>query len=175
MGRRKMLLAGVAIGLAFAVSESARWSPGRALVSVLEWALESTPAWAEPSPGPSGGGGSGEIPIPFQSSNQKVELASGELYILIGRISFYNGAPYLEVDLEQHPWLANKERKGAPFYPLEASADYWRRFEGQQLKTFMEAHGAVRLDDPSGPKYVLSLFPLADPLPVNRPVDQRNP
>ena len=50
----------------------------------------------------------------------------------------------------------------------QSSAEYWRRFEGQRLKTFMEAHGSVKLELPGGARYVISLFPLADPLPHAR-------
>jgi hypothetical protein len=110
-----------------------------------------------------GGGGAGEIPTPFLSSNQKVELSDGELYTLVGQVVFYDDLPYFEVDLSQHSWLANVHRQSAPYYPLEASASYLRRFEGRRVKAYVEAHGRV-INGGSGPQYQLSLEPLADPV-----------
>lgn len=109
------------------------------------------------------GGGSGDVPTPFLSSNQKVELAHGELYTLVGVIRFSNGEPFLEIDLNEHPWLANAYRKANPFYPLEGATSFWKRYENQRLKTFVEAHiGADALSD--GLRVYITLNPLADPV-----------
>jgi hypothetical protein len=110
------------------------------------------------------GGGPGEIPTPFLSSNQKVELADGELYTLVGVVRFFDGQAYLEVDMNEHPWLANQRRRSVPFYALESSPTFWKQYEGQRLRTYMEAHGSVVMPDGAPAEYVIRLQPLAEPV-----------
>ncbi len=60
-------------------------------------------------------GGPGDVPTPF-ISNEKVELADGENYTLIGKFIVRDGNLWFQVDLDAHPWLANQKRKEFPFY-----------------------------------------------------------
>lgn len=115
------------------------------------------------------GGGSGEVPTPLITYNQKVELADGEPYTLLGKIHIVRGQAYFEVDLEEHPWLANTKRKASPFYPLLGTAAYWSKFEGQNVKVVAEAQGQVEAPTQTEPKhhYVISLQPLADPVTLS--------
>jgi hypothetical protein len=88
----------------------------------------------------------GEVPIPFEDSNQRVELADGEIYTLIGRVRFQLDTPYLEVDLGQHPWLANSKRKLSPVYPIDVSPSLpvdWKVLEGKLVKSYMRARGFI--------------------------------
>ena len=116
-----------------------------------------------------GGGGGGEIPSPFNTMNQKAELSDGDLYFLVGRIVF--GPPvtgsarkqaYLEVDLNQHPWLANQKRKQFPFYPLEGSTKFWERLEGQVVRMACEAHAKIVTVEKGKSDYVIFLAPQVD-------------
>lgn len=109
------------------------------------------------------GGGGGDVPTPFLSANTKVELADGEVYTLIGHIRLIRSIPYLEVDLNEHGWLAGAKRKAEPFYPLEASPSYWAQFEDARVKLTVEAHGvAVVVGERA--VYALTLQPLVEPV-----------
>src|SRR5437870_1469834 len=63
-------------------------------------------------------GGGGDVPVPYANTNQHVELADGENYTLVGIVRFMGGLPYLQVDLQQHPWLATADRVAYPYYSL---------------------------------------------------------
>jgi hypothetical protein len=76
----------------------------------------------------------GEIPWPFQASNQVVELANEERYVLMGSIEFRDGFPRFVVDLEEHPWLATAQRKLDPSYRLLGTLEYWKRFESKRIQ-----------------------------------------
>lgn len=76
----------------------------------------------------------GEIPWPFQASNQVVELANDERYVLMGFIEFRDGLPRFVVDLEEHPWLATAQRKVDPSYRLLGTLEYWKRFEFKRIQ-----------------------------------------
>ncbi len=76
----------------------------------------------------------GEIPWPFQSSNQVVELADGERYVLMGQITLVRGEPRLVVDLGAHPWLANARRKYDSSYPLLGLVQYWKKYTGKTVQ-----------------------------------------
>jgi len=109
----------------------------------------------------------GEIPFPFQAMNQKVELADGEKYTLIGRVVFELGEPYFNVDLELHPWLANQKRKDRPIYPLIASTVNWDSFEGQLVQIFVEAKGSVLLGLEKE-HYEIFLKSIQEPVPYKK-------
>ncbi len=59
-----------------------------------------------------------EIPTPFNEMNRKVELATNEYYVLNGWIRFVRDNVYLQIDLEDHPWLANQKRMNFPYYAI---------------------------------------------------------
>jgi hypothetical protein len=112
------------------------------------------------------GGGSGDSPTPFKNTNQRVELADGESYSLVGQVIFWRGNAYFEVDLKEHPWLANKKRIARPYYEIEGSVSYLKRFDRVRIKFFAEARSVIRQDDSREGEYYpeIILSPLADPV-----------
>lgn len=119
----------------------------------------------------SAGGGGGEIPTPFEAYNQKVELADGEAYVLVGRVVIDNIAPdgstsermraFFEIDLNEHPWLGNTKRKMRPFYPLEGAVSTWRRYNGMRVKLPCIAVGGVVYTPGQQAEYVIWLRKVA--------------
>ncbi|HLE00604.1 MAG TPA: hypothetical protein VJB59_10110 [Bdellovibrionota bacterium] len=99
-------------------------------------------------------GGGGEVPVPF-GLNERAELADGESYLLVGKVIVYSrkAGPnqvrvYFEVDLRQHPWLANAKRRLNPLYPLEGSASDWKDYDGHTVKLACRAHSRIfRVND----------------------------
>ncbi len=111
--------------------------------------------------------GGGDVGTPFSGANQKVELADGEHYNLIGTIRIWRDTPHFEVDLTQHPWLASARRSQMPFYPLQGAATYWRRFENMRVKLVVEANGMIVMSGNRG-DYVIALYPLLDPVVLKK-------
>lgn len=136
--------------------------------------LSSNPSWADRVGGSgrpgceSGQGGSGgEVPNPFSNVNQKVELADGESYLLVGRViidSSDRDLVYLAVDLKEHPWLANAKRKADPFYLIEASGRTWRKYDGLRVKITAEAKMYVVGSEKRGFHTLMSLLPTKEPV-----------
>ena len=94
------------------------------------------PSYQECDPKPEGGGG--DMPIPF-GLNGKVELADGEFYLLVGKITVLpkqrskkTPRVFFEVDFDQHPWLANAKRYANPGYPVEGPVSFWKKYDGHQ-------------------------------------------
>ena len=85
----------------------------------------------------------GEIPIPFKDANLRVELASGELYVLRGKVRVFANVPFFEVDLDQHGWLASELRTRSPYYVLEGVLDDWKAYEGQNIQLYSRAVGKI--------------------------------
>ncbi|MGK5089822.1 hypothetical protein WDW86_19905 [Bdellovibrionota bacterium FG-2] len=122
-----------------------------------------------------GGGGGEEIPTPL-SSNDRVELADQEHYLLVGQVvirSTYDVTgsgnalverAYFEVDLSAHVWLANAKRRNDPGYPLEGSLTFWRKFQKMRVKVSVEAEGRILTNEAHQPEYVITLKALADPV-----------
>lgn len=110
--------------------------------------------------GPLGGGNDG--PSPFNGLNSKVELADGELYSLFGTVVFMNGYPFFNVDLKAHPWLANSKRAKMPYYQLEGSADFWKKYENSRIRFFCIAHSHI-IQVQGGMDYVITLASTAEP------------
>ncbi|MCM2278232.1 MAG: hypothetical protein NDJ89_09170 [Oligoflexia bacterium] len=111
-----------------------------------------------------GGGGSGEVPTPLEIYNQKVELADGERYILIGNVVLAEEGrdrwkAYFEIDFAEHPWLATEKRKKSPFYPLEGPISYWKQFRGLRIKMPCEARGIILQREGREPEYAIQLRP----------------
>jgi len=107
-------------------------------------------------------GGGGDVPVPL-GLNSKVELADGEDYMLSGRIRILpriagSRAPrvFFEVDLAAHTWLASKNRKANPRYPIEGSPAEWQAYEGHRVKFSCRATGRVMQVD-GRPQYVIFL------------------
>ena len=88
----------------------------------------------------------GEIPWPFQTSNQVVELADGERYVLMGEVVFSRGVPTFMVDLQTHPWLATARRRQDPSYRLSGSGSYWKQYVGQRVQLRVVARWMVSSD-----------------------------
>lgn len=97
----------------------------------------------------------GEIPIPFETANQKVELADGEYYILVGKVS-WDDQGYFEPDFTEHPWLASEYRMKAPKYPTfsaegmaTATREEFESLSDQRVKVMVRAKstsGAISLE-----------------------------
>ena len=107
----------------------------------------------------------GTIPMPF-STNQKVELANGEYYTLVGFIHEQHGAYFFHVDLKTHPWLSNNQRARYPSYPMIELSEKvdWEEYEYLPVKMIVQAFGHVETDSKFGvPNYEISLIPLAKP------------
>lgn len=126
-----------------------------------------------------GGGGGGDIPFPFETANQKAELADGEVYLLSGRVVFAPGPvsvepmPYLEVDFQEHPWLESAKRKQVPFYLLENSDLDWKKWENQRVMVPVRAKGQILTNPHSDPVYTLTLKAMGEPIVPPPPVQQR--
>jgi hypothetical protein len=100
----------------------------------------------------------GDVPVPF-SSNQKVELANGEYYTLVGRVIFFQNHPFLNVDLDVHPWLANSKavQSGEKIYPLQGSPAYWKTYESLRVKINVQAAADLVDACSNAPLYIISL------------------
>lgn len=111
--------------------------------------------------------GGGGFPGPFDGANLKVELSDGDLYALQGTVVFLPesgspAAPYFQVDLKMHPWLANSHRKNSPYYPLLGAASFWQKFENQVVQLSTQAQGMASYDAKTGTaSYDISLLPIA--------------
>jgi hypothetical protein len=107
----------------------------------------------------------GEIPIPFKDANLRVELSSGELYVLRGSVHIYGNVPFFEIDLDQHGWLASAIRMRNPYYVLEGELDEWKRYEGQSLRVYVRAIGKI-FRRHQQLFYGIWLQSLSDPTPI---------
>jgi len=111
-------------------------------------------------------GGGGEVPVPF-GLNQKAELATDELYVLMGKILIYSQKgmeprAFFQIDLQDHPWLASEKRINYPYYPIEGSAYTWKSYAGRKVKLMARAHG--KIVTVSGKlEYVIFLEPIQSP------------
>lgn len=112
------------------------------------------------------GGGDG-IPTPLNlTTNARVELAHGEQYTLVGVIRNFGGSIYLEVDFEQHPWLATKARLANPYYAVVSTRmtlGLWKPFIGRKVVLDTEARGVVQLKNARSAYYSLELALLRGP------------
>lgn len=110
--------------------------------------------------------GEGTIPYPL-CTNEKVELADGEYYTLVGWIKNVDtDAPYFQVDLKSHPWLENSKRFKLPHYPLLDlfPEEAWIKYESVKVQIIVKAQGRIEYDFFEIPRYVLSLKPIAKPI-----------
>ena len=131
------------------------------LVLALSLAAASARAFAD-APSSTGfpGGGDG-IPTPLNlTSNARVELASGEQYTLIGVIRNFGGSIYLEIDFDQHPWLATQNRLANPYYAVSSprmNLNQWSSFMGRKVVLDTQARGLVQLKNARTAYYSLEL------------------
>ena len=102
-----------------------------------------------------GGNGTGGAPSKM-SANTHVELADGEHYQLTGTVEINHGDVYLDIDLDDQPWLANGRRKLEPFYLVDDNAAKWTKFVGRRVSVNVLAHGVV--SDSGGGQYVYSIY-----------------
>lgn len=144
-----------------------KWSWFALLVGMLTgvaasvWASSPTQGVGESQVGPGGFGGVGDVPTPFRTANQKVELAPGERYHLVGWIRLINGSPYLEIDFSEHSWLMSQARAQWPYYSLEVELREALPLNGVRVRVFAEAHANILRDrETRSYSYVLSLQPL---------------
>jgi len=112
-------------------------------------------------------GGPGDVPTPFVS-NEKVELADGETYTLIGRFVIREGNLWFQVDLDAHPWLANQKRKEFPFYRVIGTRVDLEPVvvRAERVQALMKAEGAV-IERDLRPIYRLGVEVLESPTVPN--------
>ena len=95
-----------------------------------------------------GGGGEGGVPTPL-TQNQKVELADGEEYLLVGWIRIEREPVTgeqnykLQVDFETLPWLASIRRKEDPYYLIQQDGSDLSRWANSRVKLRALAQGVV--------------------------------
>ena len=112
----------------------------------------------------------GEIPWPFQVSNQAVELADGERYLLMGQIDVVDEKAYFVVDLERHAWLKGARRKANPRYPLKGESINWSKYAGKRVRLVAMAKWIVYRDPAMrGYRVDVILQSLAEPAVASRP------
>lgn len=108
------------------------------------------------------GGGGGGFPRGL-GAETKVELASGERYILEGTIIISNSSVYLNVDLEKQPWLSSRKRKTNPYYLIDDTLSRWTKYENKKITIVATAKAVVWV---SGERalYEIQLEPGAEPV-----------
>lgn len=104
-----------------------------------------------------------DTPMPFESTNRRAELADGELYTLVGRVVFVGDQAMLEVDLNEHPWLASTKRRNDPFYPIVQRSDTYRQFEGRRVLLQARARAVITIT-PAPAAYSIWLSILGSPV-----------
>jgi len=125
------------------------------------------PGYSGCSHQPQGNGGG--MPIPF-GVNDRVELADGEYYLLVGKVivlpkqKLKNSPRVLfEIDFGQHPWLANAKRYNDPVYPLLGNLSVWKKYNGQTVKLACRARGGIVKSGGRHMEYVISLEGVQNP------------
>lgn len=108
-------------------------------------------------------GGSGGLPTRLTAGTTKVELADGERYILAGHIELSYGDVYLQIDFDEHPWLAGAKRRAAPAYQIDDSTANWKKFEGKRVLVNAVARAYIMEVDG---KYIYNLYlrPIKEPV-----------
>lgn len=111
-----------------------------------------------------GGGDGNDVPTPF-TSNQKVELADGEDYTLVGELGVHGESVYFVIDFSEHPWLASAKRRANPIYPVKARASVMERYHGVRVKMSVRAISRILIDGSSQEAdYVIALVPISEPV-----------
>ncbi len=125
------------------------------------WSLSFSASLAVADAGPRGG--PGDVPTPF-ILNEKLELADGETYTLIGRFVTREGNLWFQVDLDSHPWLANQKRKDFPFYRVIGTRVDLEPVvvRAERVQAIMKAEGGV-IERDLRPIYRLGVEVLENP------------
>lgn len=63
----------------------------------------------------------------------KVELAQGEKYILTGVINIDGSDAFLRINLKEQAWLASRVRVKNPFYRIDDSISFWKKYDGRKV------------------------------------------
>jgi hypothetical protein len=134
------------------------------LVSSASWAAAPTDSGTPGTKDEVCPGKGGDVPTPFSCANKRVELADGEKYILVGKIRTYGNTSYLEVDLDEHAWLATSRRQKSPYYPLAMPISFWKPWEGLRVKLLVEASGRVVFEPQGKTSYIIVLLPASEPV-----------
>lgn len=108
----------------------------------------------------------GEFPRGL-STNDTVELARGEKYLLRGTVQVVRGRAVLSVDLDYQPWLGNALRKMDPTYRLDVDVAKYRKWEGKVVDVLVTANQAIWAVDGSTDRFRIEVYlqPLRDPMP----------
>jgi hypothetical protein len=102
-----------------------------------------------------------DIPVPYKEINQRVELADKAQYALEGRVRYVKDQPYLEVDLEKHPWLGKDILKENPAYPILADQVDWKPYENTTVRVVVQAVGQITINPRTKePQYEIWVDPL---------------
>lgn len=124
-----------------------------------------------------GGEGPGELPSPFEGVNDKVELADGEYYYLLGTVHWASSseAAIFEVDSNAHPWITQKHKKANPRYALAGNPQVWKPFANHKVRLLILAHGRILSDFSKGSlirqNYSICLHSLKAPKVVSIPFE----
>ncbi|OFZ81628.1 MAG: hypothetical protein A2583_10015 [Bdellovibrionales bacterium RIFOXYD1_FULL_53_11] len=116
------------------------------------------------------GGGGGDVPTPLGMINQRVELADGERYSLIGWIRVDGNQLFFEADLDQQPWLARKKSPEGTYYPLFTKDRIkLKNYADLRVRLIAEANGFVKKISRKEMQftYQIWLYPLLEPTQVD--------
>lgn len=108
-------------------------------------------------------GGGNEFPRGL-SVDSKVELASGERYIMSGSISIFSNKVWLNVDFDAQPWLASQKRRANPFYRLDDDMARWRRYNGKNVTIVVTAQNMIWATSDDRYTVEMMLVPGSDPV-----------
>lgn len=152
---------GILLGLAMGIAGSAPVHADSAtqkelLRSCLANARTECERWAF-------AGGGNEFPRGLTTDNT-VELAHGERYMLTGAVAIFSNKVWFNIDFDEQPWLASQKRRANPFYRLDDDMTRWKRYNGQTLTLIVTAQNVIwqSTDD----KYSVEtlLVPGSDPI-----------
>ena len=105
-------------------------------------------------------------PGPLIGSNQKVELADGEFYILSGMIVIGPSQTdsvniaYLKVDLNKQSWLANARREEVPYYPIDIDPTLLAAYDHKNVKLSCTAEAKIVTLTDGTQTYIIYLRPV---------------
>ncbi len=102
------------------------------------------------------------VPWPFETANQKFELAEGEFYHLRGTTIAFGGYDFFEIDLKSQPWLATAERKANPYILLNPTkSSMYTKFMGEPIMAMVKA-SRLSNPNPTGDAHTIGLDFLMD-------------
>ena len=156
-----MILLGIILGFTGSVQAANNSDPvdpaTKLLKACMANAKTSCTFWAS-----EGGGGGFPRGLTRETT---VELASGETYILSGRIQIISGQHvFLKIDLTEFPWLASTTRKAFPLYRIDDSVSRWSKYDGQYMTVLAVARIAIWADNKNQYTAETYLEPTAQPV-----------